>query len=247
MNNKNLFTKLMAMLLVVVMMASMFVACNPSEGGKGEKSNLGHRDPKDYTYNTYLTLSPSNWNELTYQDNNDTEVMGWIGSSFFIYDFKYDENGEIIPGEFEMEYSAATKLEDVSAQYVGDKWGVPADGKGYAYKITLREDLKWENGDPIKAEDFVYTMQEQLNPLFQNYRADSFYTGATTIVNAQAYVKQGQSLKAQPASTIYTTYSADMDAQLVFSLAAPSDDRPTEIYMRTSFGFPASYDAAACA
>ena len=247
MNNKNLFTKLMAMLLVVVMMASMFVACNPSEGGKGGKSNLGHKDPKNYTYNTYLTLSPSNWNELTYQDNNDTEVMGWIGSSFFIYDFKYDENGEIVPGEFEMEYSAATKLEDVSAQYVGDTWGVPADSKGYAWKITLREDLKWENGDPIKAEDFVYTMQEQLNPLFQNYRADSFYTGATTIVNAQAYVKQGQALKAQPASTIYTTYSADLDAQLVFSLAAPSDDRPTEIYMRTSFGFPASYDAKACA
>ena len=235
------------MLLVVVMMASMFVACNPAGGPGGDKSNLGHKDPKNYTYNTYLTLSPSNWNELTYQDNNDTEVMGWIGSSFFIYDFKFDENGEIIPGEFEMKYSAATKLEDVSAQYVGDQWGVPADGKGYAYKITLREDLKWENGDPIKAEDFVYTMQEQLNPLFQNYRADSFYTGATTIVNAQAYVKQGQALKAQPASTIYTTYSVDLDANLVFSLAAPSDDRPSEIYMRTSFGFPASYDAKACA
>ncbi len=194
MNNKNLFTKLMAMLLVAVMMASMFVACNPDGPGKNGKTNLGHKDPKNYTYNTYLTLSPSNWNELTYQDNNDTEVMGWIGSSFFIYDFKYDENGEIIPGEFEIKYSAATKLEDVSAQYVGDKWGVPADGKGYAYKITLREDLKWENGDPIKAEDFVYTMQEQLNPLFQNYRADSFYTGATTIVNAEGYVKQGQTL-----------------------------------------------------
>ena len=247
MNNKNLFKKSLAMLLVVVMMASMFVACNPAGGPGGDKSNLGHKDPKNYTYNTYLTLSPSNWNELTYQDNNDTEVMGWIGSSFFIYDFKFDENGEIIPGEFEMKYSAATKLEDVSAQYVGDQWGVPADGKGYAYKITLREDLKWENGDPIKAEDFVYTMQEQLNPLFQNYRADSFYTGATTIVNAQAYVKQGQALKAQPASTIYTTYSVDLDANLVFSLAAPSDDRPSEIYMRTSFGFPASYDAKACA
>ena len=248
MNNKNLFKKCMAMLLAVVMLLAA-VACtkDPVDNPETPSDLTGHKDPKNYTYNTYLTLSPSNWNELTYQDNNDTEVMSWIGSSFFIYDFKYDEAGEIIPGEFEMKYSAATKLEDVSAQYVGDTWGVPADGKGYAWKITLREDLKWQNGDPIKAEDFVYTMQEQLNPLFQNYRADSFYTGATTIVNAQAYVKQGQSLKAQPASTIYTTYSADLDAQLVFSLAAPSEDRPTEIYMRTNFGFPASYDAAACA
>lgn len=184
MNTKSFLKAFVAVLLVAVMMLSV-VACGNDPTPPAEKS---------YTYNTYLTLSPSNWNELTYQDNNDTEVMSWIGSSFFTYDFKFDENGEIIPGEFEVEYSAATKLEDVSAQYVGTKWNVPEGGKGYAYKITLREDLKWENGDPIKAEDFVYTMQEQLNPLFQNYRADSFYTGATTIVNAQAYVKQGQSL-----------------------------------------------------
>ena len=235
MNTKSFLKAFLAVLLVAVMMLSV-VAC-----GNDPKDKVA----KSYTYNTYLTLSPSNWNELTYQDNNDTEVMSWIGSSFFTYDFKFDENGEIVPGEFEVEYSAATKLEDVSAQYVGTKWGVPEGGKGYAYKITLREDLKWENGDPIKAEDFVYTMMEQLNPLFQNYRADSFYTGATTIVNAQAYVKQGQSLKNQPASVIYTTYSADLDAKLIFSLAPPSDGG--EAYLRTSIGFPASYDAAACA
>ncbi len=146
-----------------------------------------------YTYNTYLTLSPSNWNELTYQDNNDTEIMSYIGSSFFGYDFKYDEYGEIIPGEFEIIYNAATALEDVTAKYA-EAWNLPAEGKGYAYKITLRDDLKWENGDPIKAEDFVYTMSEQLNPLFQNYRADSFYVGATIIQNAAPYVKQGQSV-----------------------------------------------------
>ncbi len=197
MNITKMFKSALAILLVFVMMLSIVACAKPGEGetttgGTEDKGPLGHEDPKTYTYNTYLTLSPSNWNELTYQDNNDTEVMSWIGSSFFSYDFKYDENGEIIPGEFEMKYDAATKLEDVSAQYVGDKWGVPADGKGYAWKITLREDLKWENGDPIKAEDFVYTMMEQLNPKFQNYRADSFYVGATIIVNAQGYVKQGQ-------------------------------------------------------
>ncbi len=146
-----------------------------------------------YTYNDYLTLSPSNWNELTYQDNNDTEIMSYIGSSFFTYDFKFDEYGEIVPGEFEIIYSAATALEDVTAKYA-EAWNLPADGKGYAWKITLRDDLKWENGDPIKAEDFVYTMSEQLNPLFQNYRADSFYVGSTIIANAASYVKQGQSV-----------------------------------------------------
>ena len=54
-----------------------FVACRNSGSNAtttgGE--NNGTVADKSYTYNTYLTLSPSNWNELTYQDNNDTEVI----------------------------------------------------------------------------------------------------------------------------------------------------------------------------
>ncbi len=193
MNIKNVIRGIALMLLAAMMLVSI-VACNdPADESKvpGEGSNV---EDKTYTYNTYTTLSPSNWNELTYQDNNDTQIMGYIGSSFYSYDFKYDENDEIVPGEFVMKYDAATKLEDVSANYVGDKWGVPEGAKGYAYKITLREDLKWDDGTAIKAEDFVYTMKEQLNPDFQNYRADSFYVGATIIVNAENYAKQGQTV-----------------------------------------------------
>ena len=155
-NMKNM-RSIFALLLVAVLMLSA-VGC----GKQAEQPTEPVVEPV-YTYNTYLTLSPSNWNELTYQDNNDREIMSYIGSSFFGYDFKFDENGEILPGEFVVTYEAATNLEDVTAQYA-EAWGLPADGKAQAYKITLREDLKWENGDPIKAEDFVYTMSEQLNP-----------------------------------------------------------------------------------
>ena len=199
-----------------------------------------------YTYRTYTSVSPSNWNELTYQDNNDTQIMSYIGSSFYTYDFKFDANGKVIPGEFVMKYDAATKLEDTTAKYA-EKWGLPADGKGYSYTITLREDLKWDDGTPIKAEDFVYTMKQQLDPLFQNYRADSFYNGATIIVNAQNYVKQGQK-SWNPADGIYSTYSTDLDSKIVFTLAAPNSDKGTpEVSMRVSMGFPASYDATKCA
>ncbi len=167
---------------------------NNGGNNDGTTDGKGHKDPKMYTYNTYTALSPSNWNELTYQDENDTQVMGYIGSSFYTYDFKFDEYGEIIPGEFVMKYDAATKLEDVSSKYVGEKWGIEEGEKGKAYKITLRNDLKWDDGTPIKAADFVYTMKEQLDPLAQHYRADSFYSGALVLVNAENYVKQGQTL-----------------------------------------------------
>ena len=194
-------TKFLTKTLVLVIMALVtltLVGCRKPEPEPGEPTQVEKTyvdDGKDYTYNTYTTLSPSNWNELTYQDNNDTQIMSYIGDSFFLYDFKYDAKGEILPGEFEMKYGAATKLEDVTAEYA-EEWNLPAEGKGYAYKITLREDLAWSDGTRIFAEDFVYTMQEQLNPLFQNYRADSFYVGGTIIHNAENYAKQGQTLQA---------------------------------------------------
>ena len=38
-------------------------------------SASGAEDAKTYTFREFLTVSPSNWNELTYQDANDTEIM----------------------------------------------------------------------------------------------------------------------------------------------------------------------------
>ncbi len=162
-------------------------------GDKNVKFNVYVAGPVTYTYNDYTTVSPSNWNELTYQDNNDTQIMNYISSSFFSFDFKYDEENEIVPGGFEVDYNAVAALQDVTANYAGSPdYAVPAQAeKGYAYKFTLRNDLKWDDGTAIKAEDFVYTMQEQLNPDFYNYRADSFYNSSTVIHNAKNYLFQG--------------------------------------------------------
>ena len=231
MNNKKIFRGVLAALLATLMVLSI-VACVPTNQTEDEY----------YTYNTYTAISPTNWNELTYKDNNDTQIMSYIGSSFFTFDFKFDENGEIVTGDFEIKYEAATKLEDVTAVYA-EAWGLPAEGKGYAYKITLRDDLKWQNGDPIVAGDFVYTMEQQLDPAFKNYRADSFYVGATIIANAQKFAKQGES-GWFAADAPYATYTTDLDSVIVFSLAPSSDEVPAQASFRNSMGFPASYDAA---
>ena len=74
---KNLFKKLFLALIVV---CSTFVIA--SCGGGNNKQGVGV-----YTYNTYTGVSPSNWNELTYQDANDTQIMSYISGSFFTYDF----------------------------------------------------------------------------------------------------------------------------------------------------------------
>ena len=75
--------KLMIFVIVAIVTISL-VGCGP-EADKG------------YTYRTYTALSPSNWNELTYKDNNDTQIMSYIGDSFFQYNFKYDQSRLIHP------------------------------------------------------------------------------------------------------------------------------------------------------
>lgn len=196
-------SKAIALVLGVLMCGSVFLTACDRNTGVGE-----------YTYREFVTQSPSNWNELTYQDNNDLSILGRINSNLFEYDYTFDDDGKILSGQFDIEYSMATKLEDVSAT-VDEKWGIEEGEKARAWEITIREDAKWQNGDAIKAEDFVYSMKQQLDPKFLNYRADSYYVGATVISGAKNYVKQGQSGTFR-ADEPYSVYSTDLDEKLVF-------------------------------
>lgn len=224
MNKK--ISKVVSLVLALVMCAAVLCACPDP----GEDDYVYTDDGKNYTRNTYTTVSPSNWNMLSYIDNNDTQIMDYISSGFFGYDYKFDANGEIVPGDYTVTYEAATALKDVTAQYK-DAWDLGGDA-GYAWQITLRDDLKWENGESITAADFVYSLQQQLDPLFLHQRADSYYAGSTVIINAQNYVKQGQS-GWFAASDAYSTYSDSMDSQLIFSLAHKSDKTPAQSYIRS--------------
>ena len=197
--NKKL-TSMLALALCLLMVVSVFAAC-------GKKNN----DPvivpatfKQAEYNTTTATMPSNWNEFTYADNNDTQIMSYIGSSFFEYDYKfvddkkYNADGSInkegiVPGAYTTNYSAATNLEDVTAS-VDAKWGYTAEQKaegGYAWKITLRNDLKWDDGTPITAADFEYSMKQLLDPAFMNFRANTYYD-TLMIKNSKVYFFQNQ-------------------------------------------------------
>ena len=165
---------------------------------------LGSVSTKQAEYNTTTTIMPDNWNELTYQDNINTQIINYINSSFFDYDYKFENDQKyntdgsinkygIVIGAYTTNYSAATKLEDVTS-LVDAKWGYTAAQKaegGYAWKITLRDDLKWDDGTPIKAADFVYSMKQQLDPDFMNFRADIYYN-TLRIKNSKDYFLQTQ-------------------------------------------------------
>lgn len=201
--------KLIAMASAVMMLGGTvggLVACGGDPVNSIELTRPSAEDENKVTYNTYTTVMPSNWNELTYEDQNDTQIMNYLASPFIEYDYKFDEakggkfkDGKvnydaIVDDDFVVKYSAVTKIEDVTAE-VDAKWGYDAkmiaEG-GYAWKVTLREDLKWDDGTAIDASDFVWSMKQQLDPDYQNYRASSYY-GAVSILGAKNYVYQGRS------------------------------------------------------
>lgn len=186
---------LIAMVLVVVLCASVLTACKKDKGngdGNVTKPGTGWEDPKMYTMREYTAQMPSQWCTILTSDNVNNAMESYFMSSFYEFNYKFDANGKIVPGAYTVEYSAATKLEDVTKKYAG-KYGLAADAeKGQAFAMTLRNDLKWDDGTPIKAADFVYTMMQQLSPKYLFATASNYYSGNYVIHNAQNYVKQGQ-------------------------------------------------------
>lgn len=186
---------LIAMVLVVVLCASVLTACKKDKGngdGNVTKPGTGWEDPKMYTMREYTAQMPSQWCTILSSDNVNNTMESYFTSAFYEFNYKFDANGKIVPGAYTVEYSAATKLEDVTKKYAG-KYGLAADAeKGQAFAMTLRNDLKWDDGTPIKAADFVYTMTQQLSPKYLFATASNYYSGNYVIHNAQNYVKQGQ-------------------------------------------------------
>ena len=230
--------KILAIALALAMVLSIFAGCGEKapEQTNAPAATNPQVDPTDAPeveqvvlkqaeYNTTTSVMPSNWNEFTYADNNDTQIMNYIGSAFFEYDYKFEDDQKfnadgsvnkdaIVPGAYTTNYSAATKLEDVTSE-VDAKWGYTDEQKaegGYAWKITLRDDLKWDDGSAITAADFEYSMQQLLDPAFMNFRANTYYD-TLMIKNSKTYFFKNQEGTYESIATQgYATVQAAIDA-----------------------------------
>jgi oligopeptide transport system substrate-binding protein len=78
----------------------------------------------------------------------------------------YDAEGKVIPG-------------------AAESWTVSGDGTVYTFKI--RAGAKWSNGEPLTAEDFVFSMQRLQNPK----EAAGYATILYPVKNAEA-INKGQ-------------------------------------------------------
>ena len=149
-----------------------------------------------YTYNTYMSEFPTVWSPFQQQTATDNELTAYLGDGFYDFDFNETYDGYVIKPAMAAEFPV-----DVTAEYVGEQWGIAEGETARAWKIALREDLKWQDGTAITAADFVKSAEYLLNPKAANYRADSYYSGQLIIKNAQGYAYSGREIAYQENNT----------------------------------------------
>ena len=219
-------TKILALLLVVVMCFSMLASCfgpkcehvDANDDGKCDKCSENYEDGEDvqkpdpgtdpvggykddgktYSYRMGPADLPDAWNIHTYQSNSSTYVLDYSSDALYTFDYNDDYSGYVIVPSMAKDYPV-----DVTSEYVG-KYGIVAGDENKAYKIVLRDDLKFDNGAVLNAESFVASMKLLLNPEAANFRADNVYkSGQIKIHNAEEYVKQNSYALAEFVSANY--------------------------------------------
>ena len=110
----------------------------------------------------------SEWSSLDPHVNFDA-AAGWIQMDAYEGLITFGPKGEIVPG-------------------AAESWEVSEDGKTYTFR--LREGLKWSNGDPLVAQDFVNGVMRTLDPATVSDKGYYFYSvvqvkGAEAIANGE--------------------------------------------------------------
>ena len=159
----------------------------PETPGEDDQTELPVSKEDVYTLNQAFAASPNTWNPHAWESNTDSIILGYITIGFYDVQLVYDENGDPT-GEYEWVTEMASAFPvDVTSQYVG-RYGVNSGDTRKAWEISLNELACWDDGTPITADDYIYSMQQQLDPAMLNRRADSYTSGTFTIYGASKYL-----------------------------------------------------------
>ncbi|MCF0136139.1 MAG: hypothetical protein HUJ69_06930 [Lachnospiraceae bacterium] len=160
-----------------------------AEGGEVEA-------PAEYTLHTYSTSLGSNWNPHTWETSGDDAILSYVSTPFVTMQVLDSENGI-----YQWIYEMATEINDVTATHQDDltKYGVTLlEGttaeettEGYVYEIKLNPNACWQDGTPINADTYIYSMKALLDPAMKNYRANLYYTGESAVAGGNAYYNAG--------------------------------------------------------
>ena len=153
----------------------------------------------EFVFKDSVGLLSANWNPHTYQTADESYPISYITTG--LYGFVFNdalintvEGMDPFTGYKIIPEMAADMPVDVTNEIKAahPEYNIPESAtEGYAYKIALNPNAKWENGVAINAETYVYSMRMLLDPDYQNYRAADYFDGSLAIANAKNYYYQG--------------------------------------------------------
>ena len=232
--------KLLAMLLALAMVLSL-AACGTTPAGDATTpagdDNTAPAGPVidvvegDFTYRTYTTALGSCWNPHTWDTNGDSAVMAYIETP--LVTMSIDDS---LNGVYQWVYLAAESVTDVTADNQADltKYAVTLpEGQavedttsGFVFEIKLNPDMKWENGEPINADTYIYSMKALLDPAMRNYRANLYYAGESAVAGGNTYYNSG--------APIYTAMVAPYEEAGDYSYDLAAGIEAGHVYINTT-------------
>lgn len=136
-------------------MCLSMAACNkntdePKDQGNGDKDQnqvepTGGKDADQY-FNSYLGAEPSTFDISRRMDSYSSGVMLATMEGLV----RYVHHGEGEEQEYVMEPAEA------------EKWETSEDGTVWTFH--LRDGLKWQDGEPVTADQYVYSLQRSADP-----------------------------------------------------------------------------------
>ncbi|WP_168121390.1 peptide ABC transporter substrate-binding protein [Paenibacillus sp. HB172176] len=135
------------MLVLVVAMSMLLAACSNNNNGNSGNTNTGNTNN-----------GGNNGGSKAAQEFRFT--LGSEPPSLDPATMKDAQSGIVAQGLYE----GLTRLDSSGEPQaaIAKDWDISEDGKTYTFH--LRDDVKWSNGDPVVAADFVYSWQRTLMP-----------------------------------------------------------------------------------
>ena len=196
--------KFLALLLALTMALSL-VACGnntPAEttAAPAETQPTEAAAPEgvvyNYTYRTSATALGTNWNPHTWELNSDDTMLSYVSAPLATMSIEDSLNGV-----YQWVMVAAESITDVTADHQDDltKYDVTLpEGQtvedttaGFVFEIALNPEMAWEDGTPINADTYIYSMKALLDPAMKNYRANLYYAGESAVAGGDDYYYAG--------------------------------------------------------
>lgn len=171
----------------------------------GEETREIHEwdmNSKQYVYKNAVGVLAKYWNIHDYETTDDAYPVDFIVSGLYNIIFNDElhavEGREPYAGYKIIPEMAAGDPVDVTeaVKAAHPEFNIPESAtKGYAYQIDLNKNACWENGTPINADTYIYSMKQLLDPKMINYRATDYFSGALCIAGAEQYYYGGRTVK----------------------------------------------------